>query len=240
MAKPNAFVLFGTKRRLKRDRDFQVYCEGTAVSRVFQVKYLGVLLDCSLSGSIHVGSVLKSCIGRLTFLYRNSSLLDFQTRRTLCMSLIQPYVDYCASSWYEGLSAAFKSKLDILQRKMLRFVCNFESRQHVGFEEFRSLSWLTIPDRIKFFKLVHLFRVKRGLAPHYLRINLTSVSDAHSHNTRGSTSNFHVSKSLSATPSSFAYSCVKLWNSLPIQIKSIDSLLVFKRELRNFLFSSYD
>ena len=155
------------------------------------------------------------------------------------MSLIQPYIDYCASAWYEGLSASLKSKLDVLQRKMLRFVNGFESRRHVGTEELKSLSWLTIPDRVKLFKLVHLFRIKHGLAPHYLRTNLTSVADAHMHNTRGSTSNYHVSRSLSATPSSFAYSSVRLWNSLPARLKGIDSLLVFKKELRDFLFASY-
>ena len=221
-------LLFGTKSRLKRVDDFQVFCEGTAVNRVFQVKYLGVLLDCNLSGSLHVGSVLKTCIGRLSFLYRNSSLLDFHCRKTLCMSLIQPYIDYCASSWYEGLSSTLKSRLDVLQRKMVRFVRGFESRQHVGLEHMKGLSWLTIADRVKYFKLVHLFRIKRGLAPHYLRTNLTSVSDAHRYNTRGSTSNYHVSRSLSANHSSFSYSCVKVWNSLPARIKGIDSLFVFR------------
>ena len=112
-------------------------------------------------------------------------------------------------------------------------------KHHVGMKELRSLSWLTIPDRVKFFKLVHLFRIKRGLAPHYLQTNLTSVSDAHRHNTRGSTSNYHVSRSLSATPSSFAFSCVKLWNSLPARIKGIDSFSVFKKDLRDFVLNSY-
>ena len=123
---------------------------------------------------------------------------------------------------------------------MLRFVSGFDCRRHVGKTELKSLSWLTVPDRIKFFKLVHLFRIKHGLAPHYLRTNITSVSDAHSYNTRGSTSDFYVSRSLSATPSSFAYSCVRLWNDLPRRVKDIGSLMVFKKELRRFLFSSYD
>ena len=56
-------ILFGTNCRMKKVSDFPVYCEGTAVGRVFQVKYLGILLDCNLSGSLHVRSVLKSCIG---------------------------------------------------------------------------------------------------------------------------------------------------------------------------------
>ena len=156
------------------------------------------------------------------------------------MALIQPYIDYCSSSWYEGTSKALRSRLDVLQRKMVRFTLGFSNRHHVGLPEFRSLSWLTIPDRIKYFKLIHLFKIKNGSAPRYMRPNFTSVSDMHTHNTRGSTSNFHVSVSLSRAPSSFAFSCVKEWNAIPHDIKGIASLKPFKRELRKFLISSYD
>ena len=232
-------ILFGTKRKLKRVVDFRVLCEGSAVKRVLQVKYLGVLLDCYLDGSPHVRSVLKSCAARLSFLYRNSSFMNFHSRKTLCTSLIQPYIDYCSSAWYEGLSVSFKSKLDVLQRKMIRFIFQLDYRHHVGLQELQSLSWLSIPDRIKYFKLVHLFKIKHGIAPRYLRANLSSVSDTHTYNTRGSTSNFHVSRNLSQMHSSFAFSCVRSWNSLPNELKRIDSLLVFKRELRKFLLSSY-
>ena len=92
---------------------------------------------------------------------------------------------------------------------------------------------------MKFFKLVHMFKIKHGLAPQYLRFDLSSVSDTHTHNTHGSTSNFHVSKSLSQMPSSFAFSSVKYWNSLPAGLKGINSLSTFKRELRRFFLSSY-
>ena len=233
-------LLFGSKSRLKRAGDFRVFCEGMAVQRVHHVKYLGCYLDDSLSGSIHVGNVLKTCAGRLAFLYRNSKFLDFWTRKTLCMSLIQPYLDYCSSSWYEGLTVMYKNRLDVLQRKMTRFVFGFDFRHHVGPREYFSLSWLTIPDRVRYFRLIHLFKIKHGLAPRYLQRNIQSVSDTHSYNTRGSTSNFHVSRSLSSTPSAFAYSCVKNWNELPNRLKSIESLAIFKRDLKAFLLSSYD
>ena len=122
---------------------------------------------------------------------------------------------------------------------MLRFVYGFESRHHVGPSNLLTLSWLTISDRVNYFKLIHLFKIKHGLGPGYLRTNLVSVSDMHTYGTRSSTSNFHLSKVLSKTPSSFAFSCVKVWNGLPERIKQIDSLPIFKRELKKFLLSSY-
>ena len=159
--------------------------------------------------------------------------------KSLCSSLIQPYLDYCSSSWYAGLSTSLKHKLDVLQRKMVRFVFGYDSRHHVGPPDLLSLTWLSISDRVNYFQLIHLFKIKHGLGPRYLRSNIVSVSDTHSYRTRGSRSNFHVSKALSSCPSAFAFSCVKQWNSLPQRIKIIDSLPVFKRELRQFMISSY-
>ena len=98
-------LLFGTKRKLK-GVEFRVHCEGTPVDRKFHVKYLGVLLDANINGSVHVGNLMKVCAGRLAFLYRQSSLLDKKCRQTLCSALLQPHIDYCCSSWYGGLTVA--------------------------------------------------------------------------------------------------------------------------------------
>ena len=128
-------LLFGTKRKLRGVRDFKVLCDGALVDQVFNVKYLGVQLNTDLSGTEHVGNVLKTCTSRLAFLYRNSAFLDFPCRRVLCSSLIQPYIDYCCSSWYAGLTVSLKKRLDVLQRKMVRFVNGLDPRAHVGNRE---------------------------------------------------------------------------------------------------------
>ena len=233
-------LLFGSKRKLKKVGNFQVFCEGMAVKRVFTVKYLGVQLDDSMDGSAHAGNLMKTCMGRLFFLYRNSSLLDTNCRRTLCSALIQPYLDYCSSSWYSGLSVDLKGRINVIQRKMARFVYGLDNRGHIGDKELLSLSWLTIPDRVAFFKLVHIFKIRHNLAPRYLMPNFASISSTHSHFTRGSSHNYHVSKDIAQSPNSFAFTAIKAWNNLPDRIKEIDSIVVFKKKLKEFLFSSYN
>ena len=145
-------LLFGSKRRLKKVGEFCIYCEGALVVRVYKVKYLGLQLDPDLDGSSHVQSLLKTCAGRLAFLYRHSFLLDKNCRKILCSSLIQPYIDYCCSSWFSGLSSHFKSRLDVLQRKMLRFVNSLDNRHHVDNSDLHALSWLSITDRVVFLR----------------------------------------------------------------------------------------
>ena len=152
---------FCSKSTLRRVGEFQVVCEGRAVRRVDNVRYLGVLLDASVSGLDHVNHVLKVCIGRLAFLYRSSSLLDYYSRKTLCTSLIQPYLDYCCSSWYEGLTVSLKLKLDIIQRKMVRFINGYDNRHHVGPSELFSLSWLSVRDMVSYFKLPMHTKINR-------------------------------------------------------------------------------
>ena len=56
-------MIFGSGRRLKHIPEFNVKCDGTAVSQVSQVKYLGVKLDQNLKFKDHVTDVLKMCAG---------------------------------------------------------------------------------------------------------------------------------------------------------------------------------
>ena len=219
--------------------NFVVHCDGLPVQQNFEVKYLGVLLDDRFTGSAHVKNMLKTCMGRLSFLYRNSSLLDFSCRKLLCSSLIQPYLDYCSSSWYSGVTAQLRSRLDVTQRKMVRFVFSLENRAHVGNVELASLSWLSVLDRVNYFKLVQLFKIRTGSAPHYLLSDFKLVSDSHTHVTRGSKSNYQTSKSLALAQTTFSYTVIKVWNSLPPFLKEPMSLPLFKRRLKEYLLSRY-
>ena len=193
-----------------------------------------------MRGNLHVCNMIKTCSARLHFLYRNSSLLDEKCRRILCAALIQPYIDYCCSSWYSGLSSSLKQRLDTLQRKMVRFVHAMDFREHVGLSHLRNVSWLSISDRVSFFKLLQLFKIRHDLAPSYLKDKFVEVSLTHVHNTRGSTSNYHVSHSVSVSHDTFTYSAISLWNALPSHLKLIETLPVFKKRLKESLFSRYE
>ena len=215
------------------------YFDGLLVKRVTTVKYLGVKLDGNLKGDAHACEIVKKCAGRISFLYRNASLLDFYCRKTLCSSLILPNLDYCCSSWYIGLTKQLRNKLDVLQRRVIRFIFSMDARDHVGTGHLRQLTWLSIQDRVKYFKLCHIFRIRHGLAPGYLSSGFVSITDTHSHLTRGSTFNYTITKDMCDSPTTFLFTAAKLWNNLPNELKNINSFMVFRTKLKLFLSSDY-
>ena len=125
---------------------------------------------------------------------------------------------------------------------MVRFVFSMPPRGHVDQHHFQRLGWLTIKDRVRYFRLVHVHKIKNGLAPDYLTGGFTAVKEVHQHFTRGSVSDFHISSPCvsSLSQKTFGYVARKEWNSLPLDLKQIQSVSAFKSRLRSFLLSQYD
>ena len=78
-----------------------------------------------------------------------------------------PYFDYCCSSWYTGIGAKYKARLDALQRRMAMFVFKMEPRDHVGREQLLRLKWFSVQSQV-YFKLIHVFRVSSNRPPRYI------------------------------------------------------------------------
>ena len=228
MRQPLECILFGTKRQLGPDVNFEIKLDNTVVNRVTSVKYLGVYLDQYLDFSKHVEGLLKKARGKLLFLYRNGNYLNHTTRKLLCQALIFSSLEYCSPSWYNGLLVSLSESLNVFQRKCARFALFLPHRGHIGPKELIGLSWLPFPCRVKYFNIVHTFKIKAGLSPSYLRESFTEISTVHHYNLRQSSHNF----SLAYCSSPIAISS---WNSLPSDLKEIRSLSLFKSRLKKYL-----
>ena len=180
-------------------------------------------------------SICDKSDSKLSFLHRYSAFLDFRTRKLLCESLVFSCLTYCASAWYSGVSQRLKNRLEVIQRKMVRFVNGWEPRSHVGLPEIIAVGWLFFPKRVSFFKLCHLFKIKTGKVPQYLAQDFRTTSSVHSYSTRGSDLNY-VPNCQEFSNNTFHYTVIREWNELPANVKSQLSLLRFKKELkRHFL-----
>ena len=102
---------------------------------------------------------------------------------------------------------------------------------------FMELHWLSVPDRITYKFLVLMFKCIHGLAPKYLSDLVVSV---HNRELRLSTQNkLPVShyRTSQTHASSFSSMGPRLWNSLPQQIRDIQAITIFKRDIKTLLFT---
>ena len=230
-------ILIGTNRRLRDAGEFRVTCDGLEVKKVEKVRYLGVMLDQHLNGQAQASCVIKKVASRLGFLYRGSSFLDRKTRGLLCNALVQPCLDYCLVSWYLKLTVAFRNRLDVLQRKMARYVLGIGPRAHIGPGTLRELGWLSILDRVRYFALLHVYRVRKGCGPSYLRKGFVMIADIHNHKTRASSTGYHISGD--DVDGSFGLFGKKEWNALPDRLKNLENINIFKDHLKKYFFDGY-
>ena len=74
-------ILFGSKSRLRSRSNLNIECKGSKIEPKDKVKYLGAILDQTLSGESMVNSILQRANARLKFLYRKQKFLNYHTKK---------------------------------------------------------------------------------------------------------------------------------------------------------------
>ena len=121
-------ILFGTKRQLKNQRDFDLRYGDIEIKQHSKVTYLGCILDNDLSGESMATKVLRLVNNRLKFLYRKQKFLTLSLRRLLCNALIQLHYDYACSAWCPSLNKRLSKKIETSQNKCIRYCLNLDNR----------------------------------------------------------------------------------------------------------------
>ena len=92
-------ILFGTKHKLQNAKTLNIVYNGIEIKQHKKVKYLGCILDESLSGESMALNVINKIDSRLKFQHRQNRFLTPLLCRLLCNALIQPLFDYCCKAW---------------------------------------------------------------------------------------------------------------------------------------------
>ena len=114
-------ILFASKFKNKNIKKLNIKYGDIEIKQHSKVKYLGCLMDETMSGEAMALHVIHKINNTLKFLYRKNDLLTPTLRRLLCNALIQPLFDYACSAWYPNLSKKLKHRTQTTQNKCMRF-----------------------------------------------------------------------------------------------------------------------
>jgi hypothetical protein len=198
---------------------------------------LGVIFDSQLKMNPHVSSLVRSANFHLRGIGRIRKYLDLKSAEKVIHAFVSSRLDTCNSLLY-GLPGTVLNRLQKVQNTAARVLTRSKLSDHIT-PVLHSLHWLPVKQRVEYKLLVLTYRSLNGLAPTYLTELLHSYQP--SHNLRSQ------DRLLLTAPKShlktygdrsFASAAPSLWNPLPYDLKSADSLEAFKCGLKTYLFKS--
>ena len=142
-----SLYFFVTKFKLKKVRKLIINYGDVQIKQHSKVKYLGGMLDETMSGETMTLSVINKINNKLKFLYRKNRFLTPILRRLLCNALVQPHFDYACSAWYPNLTKKLKNRIQTSQNKCIRFCLQLDKMTHISHKEFEILNWLPVTER---------------------------------------------------------------------------------------------
>ena len=125
-------IIFGTGPKLALSTSFSVTIDGKyLIARASENKYLGVVLDPSLTWNAHVDYLVGNVRQRVALLGPIMKNINMYMTGTVYTSFVLPILDYCDAVWsYCGSVNA--EKLEKLQRRAARYVSG-EQRKRANF-----------------------------------------------------------------------------------------------------------
>ena len=213
--------------------DNEKNCSAALESQKY-VKYLGLLIDSSLTWKNHIDQIALKISKTVGLLAKLRHSVPRTTLLNIYRSLILPYVSYGLTVW--GLaSKCYINKILILQKRALRFIYFSQLKEHAVplFIEADSL-----PVNFLHYEAVccRMHDIQNEIAPKNILDLFTHTSSIHTYRTRSSTSNeFYIKQSrLEIQKNAFSRVGAKVWNEIPVSVRNLNKKK-FKQKLHSIL-----
>jgi exonuclease III len=186
-------------------------------------KFLGMYLDRGLTWRDHVDSICAKLSSGIFAMRTLDTFCSIEVLRTAYFGLVYPHFAYGLRLWGSCSNERFQ-RVFILQKKAVRIIKKLNSRESCR-NAFRELGLLTLP-------CLYMYDVINYCK---LKCDLVQGRDVHQYITRGR-DNYRVQQHrLTVTHHLPEQIGVSLINSLPDEIKQINSFSIFKNRLKRLL-----
>jgi len=200
-----------------------------------EVKILGVTFDSTLSMDRHVVNTVKNCNFHLQALRHLRPSITRDVAKTMACSIVSSRIDYC-NSLLTGTSLKNISKLQRVQNRAARIVCNVARRGSCSSQLLRDLHWLPVGRRIEYKTAILCYKAHILSEPPYLSDTVRSY--APSRTLRSATGHLLLVPRCNTKVGArrFSVAAPKLWNALPESLRKMNNLQSFKAALKTHLF----
>ena len=225
-----------------------------AITEKEYIKYLGVLLDSSLSWKYQISSLTKKISRSIGVMYKLRPFLPLKVMKNVYYSLIYSHIIYAIEVW----GSAFKTEFDkilILQKRVMRLMTfNDEFPAIPGPLRsadpiFIKMNSMKVEEIYKFQVVKFVFKCLNQTTPVQLHNWYKLNHLMHVHHTR---SNYNVSNKAVINNLFVPLACTtnyglkqikvsgpRIWNELPSNLKNSSSINIFLKKLKIHYISTY-
>ena len=214
-----------TNKKKIIDSNYTIHCK--KLELVDTAKYLGVTLSKNLSWKHHIGVITSKAHNMRLFLQRNFVKANKETKLKCYNIYVRPIIEYASSVWNPINQTTLISRLEMVQRKSIRWIFSdwkrdvsvTNLRQSLGMKTLETRR--TIAQLKTFHELIHFTKhVEKEILPKRQRCLDIKFKPL-----------YGCIKSYSQ---SFFPHVVKLWNSLPRNIINMKNKIGFNKEIEKF------
>ena len=177
--KKSNFIMFSTR---KVASELILKIDNVRIDRVYQTKFLGVILNDKLTWENHISLIRNKVSKSIGILRRIHNIIPESILRNLYYTLVNPYFEYCNIIWATN-STGTLAKLFRIQKRALRLITNSKWNAHTD-PLFRQCKMLTIYKLNQLQVGCFMYEVYKRSLPQYFIDMFQPNSAIHHYNTR--------------------------------------------------------
>ena len=178
--------------------------------------------------------MFRSLTSKINALFKISEISSFKTRKLVATGLILSTVTYIIQV-YGGCSGYLLDTLQVLQNKAARCVTQLPWRTPTT-TLLTQCGWLSIRQLVMFHSLVLLFKVKMDRKLSYIYKNIGDQPGRSTRQESSRTENHQLKEirnlGTETARRTFVPRSIHQWNSLPLNLREVNSIAVFKKSLK--------
>ena len=221
-------------RKINKPIHPPLYMQNVQIQEVSSHKHLGLYFSNDCSWHQHIDYIKQKAWFRIHIMRKLKFKLDRKSLETIYLTFIRPLLEYGDVIW-DNCTQYEKNELDKIQNEAARITTS--TTKLVSLDNlYKEVGWQTLHRRRQDHKITLFYKMFNQLTPVYLSSLIPQQVNAISHHNLRNSNDIHTIRSnTSLIHNSFLPSTLRQWNSLPVEVRQLNTLSSFKTFLKKDL-----
>ena len=232
-------LVMATSAKHKKHEDFGIFLDtgNEIIEPVSDERLLGCQLSNNFKFNCHIRDNEKSMANvltsRINALRKSTFSGSFKVRKMIAEGIVISVILYIITV-YGGCSEYLLTALQVIQNTAARCVTRLGWRTRVSLLLLQC-GWLSVRQMVFYHTMLQMFKIRQDRKPVYL---FNKISKEFQHKTRMATGGGIKEEEKIKSDErrkSFIPRATSSWNSLPVSLRCISSVKIFKKELKTYV-----